>query len=66
VDEAIALCSGDIRAALKATLVANAFLMAENDRMTHSASLGYRRGKMPARRRASIRLDDWREVSDEE
>jgi hypothetical protein len=65
VEEAIALCDGDVRAALKASLVANSFLMAENEKLTRSASLGYRRGKMPARRRASIRLDDWRDVADE-
>jgi hypothetical protein len=65
VDEAIALCDGDVRAALKATLVANSFLMAQNEKLIRSASLGFGRGKMPARRRASIRLDDWRDVADE-
>jgi hypothetical protein len=66
VDEAIALCDGDVRAALKATLVANSFLMAENEKLIRCASLGFGRGKMPARRRASVRLDDWREISSSE
>jgi hypothetical protein len=52
-----------MRAALKAALIANSFLMAENEKLTRFAFLGYRRGKMPSRRRASIRLDDWREIS---
>jgi hypothetical protein len=38
--------------------------MAENERLTRSSSLGFRRKKMPSRRRASVRLDDWRELSD--
>jgi hypothetical protein len=62
-DAAIAVCDGDVRSALKVALVANSFLIAENEKLTRSASLGYRRGKMPARRRASVRLDDWREIS---
>jgi hypothetical protein len=59
-DTAIAVCDGDVRAAL----VANSFLMAENEKLTRAISLGYRRGKMPTRRRASMRLGDWREISD--
>jgi hypothetical protein len=62
-DFAIALCDGDVRAALKAALVANSFLMAEVERLQVSTSLGYRRGKMPSRRKASVRVDDWREIS---
>jgi hypothetical protein len=65
-DFAIALCDGDVRAALKAALVANTFLMAENEKLTRAASLGYQRGKMPTRRKASVRLDDWREIADDE
>jgi hypothetical protein len=42
-DEAIALCGGDIRAALKATLVANAYLEAELDRVLAMISAGYSR-----------------------
>jgi hypothetical protein len=63
IDAAIALGDGDVRAALKVALIANSFLMAENEKLTRSASLGFRRGKMPSRRKASIRLDDWREIS---
>jgi hypothetical protein len=37
VDEAIALCSGDVRAALKALIVAN-------ERLRAGASIGYTRG----------------------
>jgi hypothetical protein len=66
VDAAIALCDGDARSALKSALVANSFLMAENEKLTHAVSLGYKRGKMPARRKASVRLDDWREITDGE
>jgi hypothetical protein len=62
VDEAIAVCDGDIRAALKASIVANSFLAAENERLSHLVSRGYARGKTAARR-ASEKLDDWREIS---
>jgi hypothetical protein len=58
-DAAIALCDGDVRAALKAALVANAFLLAE---ITKTVSLGFTRGRTPAQR-ASERLDRWREIS---
>ena len=34
VDQAIALCGGDMRAALRAMLLANAFLEAEIERLT--------------------------------
>jgi hypothetical protein len=40
VDEAIALCGGDMRAALRATLVANAFLEAELERLSEAISTG--------------------------
>jgi len=45
-DEAIALCDGDIRAALKATLVANAYLEAELERVLAMISAGYGRRKV--------------------
>ena len=35
VDEAIATCGGDVRAALRATLIANADLEAEIERLTN-------------------------------
>jgi hypothetical protein len=44
VDEAIALCGGDARAALRATLVANAFLEAEVERLSNFNGLA--RGRM--------------------
>jgi hypothetical protein len=38
VAEAIASCGGDVRAALRATLIANAYLEAEIERLTESIS----------------------------
>ena len=46
VDDAIAICGGDARAALRATLVANAYLAAEVERLTKAMSLGFARGRM--------------------
>jgi hypothetical protein len=46
VDEAIRICGGDIRAALRATLVANAYLETEFERLTESISTGFARGRM--------------------
>ena len=46
VDEAIAICGGDIRAALRATLVANAYLEAEVERLTEAISTGFARGRI--------------------
>ena len=46
VDQAIATCGGDVRAALRATLVANAFLEAELERLTEAMSTGFTRGRM--------------------
>lgn len=46
VDEAIAVCGGDARAALRATLVANAFLEAEVERLTEAISIGFARGRI--------------------
>jgi hypothetical protein len=53
VDEAIALCGGDVRAALRATLIANAYLEAEIERLTEAVSTGFARGRM---RRPSQRI----------
>ena len=44
VDEAIALCSGDVRAALRATLIANAYLEREIERSTEPFLTGLARG----------------------
>ena len=46
VDEAIAACGGDVRAALRATLIANAYLEAEIERLTGAISAGFARGRM--------------------
>jgi hypothetical protein len=46
VDEAIRICGGDIRAALRATLVANAYLETEVERLTETISTGFDRGRM--------------------
>ena len=50
VDEAIALCGGDVRAALRATLIANAYLEREVERMTEAISAGFARGRMRGHR----------------
>jgi hypothetical protein len=46
VEEAIKVCDGDIRAALRATLVANAYLEGELERVLEMVSTGYGRGKV--------------------
>jgi hypothetical protein len=46
IDEAIATCGGDVRAALRATLIANAYLEAEIERLTEAISTGFARGRM--------------------
>jgi hypothetical protein len=62
LEQAVAICDGNMRAALRAALVANSFLMDEVEQLTRAASFGFARGKSPARR-ASERLDRWREIS---
>jgi hypothetical protein len=44
VDDAIATCGGDVRAALRATLIANRYLEAEIERLTEAVSTGFARG----------------------
>jgi hypothetical protein len=63
VEQAIAICDGDVRAALRAALVANSFLMDEVERLTRAASFGFARGRTSPARRASERLERWREIS---
>ena len=46
VAEAIASCGGDVRAALRATLIANEYLGAEIERLTEAISTGFARGRM--------------------
>jgi hypothetical protein len=66
VDEAIAVCDGDVRAALLAALVYNEFLERKLDMMRGMVSTGYSRGKISPARRASEKVDEWRETSKEE
>jgi hypothetical protein len=46
VEEAIATCGGDVRAALRATLTTNTYLEAEIERLTEAISTGFARGRM--------------------
>jgi hypothetical protein len=46
VDEAIATCGGDARAALRATLFANSYLEAEVERLTHAIPARFARGRI--------------------
>src|SRR5437016_294235 len=45
VEQAIAICGGDVRAALRAALVANSFLADEVERLTRAASFGFARSE---------------------
>jgi hypothetical protein len=65
VEQAIAICDGDVRAALRAALVANSFLADEVERLTRAASFGFARGRISPARRAGAKLDRWREISTE-
>src|SRR5258705_12143295 len=49
VQEALAICGGDAIAALRITLIANAFLEAEVDRLSAAVSSGFARGKVERR-----------------
>ena len=49
VDEAIAACGGDLRAALKALLIANEFLEHQLESMSVQISNGYARRRIRAR-----------------
>jgi hypothetical protein len=62
VDQAIEACGGDIRAALRAALIANSFLLEEIERLTRAVSVGFTRRQSPSRK-ASEMLDRWREIS---
>jgi hypothetical protein len=59
VDQTIALCDGDAKAAVRTLLIANAFL---HDELRRSVSAGFTRGRTPERR-ASDQLELWREIS---
>ena len=63
VQEAFVICGGDVIAALRITLIANALLGAEIDRLSAAVSSGFARGKVrkaPDRKkvRRKIRTDD--------
>src|SRR5215510_10501394 len=63
MEQAIAICDGDVRAALRAALVANSFLADEVGRLTQAVSFGFTRGRISPARSASAKLDGWREIS---
>ena len=63
VEQAIAICDGDVRAALRAALVANSLLMDEVERLTRTASFGFARRRTSPARTASDRLERWRGIS---
>jgi hypothetical protein len=63
VEQAIAICDGDVRAALRAALVANSFLADEVERLTKEVSVDFTRGRISPARRASERLNRWRGIS---
>ena len=46
VEEAVALCGGDVRAALQSALVANAFLEVQIDCLSAATSAGYVRRRL--------------------
>lgn len=48
-DQAIAACDGDVRAALKAALIAMAMLESELSDVYAAVSKGYARGRLPKR-----------------
>jgi hypothetical protein len=62
LEQAVAICDGDVRAALRAALVANSFLTAEVERLTaeverltRAVSFGFLRKRLPARREREAR-----------
>jgi len=46
VEEDTATCGGGVRAAVRATLIVNAYLEAEIERLTEAISTGFARGRM--------------------
>jgi hypothetical protein len=62
VEQAIAICDGDVRAALRAALVANTFLTGEVERLMRAVSFGFARGRNSSACEASERLERWREI----
>lgn len=60
---AIELCDGDPVAALRASLIYNEFLERKLDQFRDMISSGYTRGRISPARKASEKVDDWREIS---
>lgn len=56
-EAAILMCDGDVRAALCATLVANAYLDAELERVRRMVSAGYGRGRVRTNHGRAAKLD---------
>jgi hypothetical protein len=63
VGQAIAICDGNVRAALPAALVYNDFLERKLDTMRGMVSSGYTRGTISPERAVSQKLVDWRDIS---
>jgi hypothetical protein len=57
VNDAIATCGGDVRAALRATLIASAYLEGEIERLTGAISTGFARGRIPQGTSAGEEVD---------
>jgi hypothetical protein len=64
VAEAIASCGGDVRAALRATLIANAYLEAEIERLTEAISTGFARAGCARHLNGSRRFRGQRSCND--
>ena len=62
VAQAMGLCDSDVLAALRSALVANSFLLAEVERLSNAVSFGSVRGRLSPERKASAKLDGWREM----
>jgi hypothetical protein len=56
-DQAIAACGGDAREAVKALIVANAFLEAQLEELRTKVSTGYARGRLPPARERKDEAD---------
>jgi hypothetical protein len=63
VEAAIALCDGDVRAALAAALIYNEFLERKLDEFRNIISSGYTCRKVTPAQKASDKLDKWRGIS---
>ena len=62
VEQAIAVCDGDVRAALRAALLYNEFLERKLDMVRAKISSGYTRGRISAARKASEKVEEWRGI----